>query len=54
MGVREKAIEVRRERTASIKLDEDHCFLRLKKSNWISDLKWYNHVICPAEGGPLI
>ncbi len=30
-----------------------NCYLRLDKKAWTSDLKWCNHTVCPAEGGPL-
>ncbi len=38
---------------SSISADTNTVFLKLEKNPWTSHLKWCNHVVCPAEGGPL-
>ncbi len=35
-----------------VSTDTKTCFW-VERNAWTSNLKWCNHVVCPAEGGPL-
>ncbi len=34
-------------------ISADKLFFKARTKAWTSELKWCNHMDCPAEGGPL-